>query len=270
MAKISAYPDGGALRTNDQLVIARSGGNFSILGANVGGDGWQIIQFACSYSSADAPTFVISINGDVTALIGKGDRIKLTQSTGGTKYFIVTAVGAFSGGNTLVTVYGGTDYTLNNEAISAPFFSHVKHPFGFPADPAKWTQTTTFTAGFAQASPVQNTWYNVTSLVVPIGAWRISYGISVYSTSSPTAQAHSSFGTLSTANNSEVDKAMTAEMTASDLKYLYGYFSRECYLTLVAKATYYLNIRTVVAGVSSLGDDSTNSSTVIRALCAYL
>ncbi len=102
-----------------------------ITGGGATTDGWSPdITNTWSYSSADAPTFVISINADMTAVLSIGMRLRLTQTT--VKYFIVTAVGAYSGGNTLVSVYGGVDYTLANAAISTPYYSTAKAPIGFP------------------------------------------------------------------------------------------------------------------------------------------
>ncbi|RPI89755.1 MAG: hypothetical protein EHM40_20045, partial [Chloroflexi bacterium] len=175
-----------------------------------GGDGWTAGTGTWSYSSADDPTFVISVDNDQTALIGVGDRVKYTQATGGTKYGIVTAVGAYSGGVTLITIYGGTDYNLENEAISNPYYSHVKNPFGFPPSPAKWSESLADTTQRSRATPTQNTWYNAgtLSLALPIGVWEVelqaTFGVVENSASS------NCWITLSTANNSESNTAMTA------------------------------------------------------------
>jgi hypothetical protein len=67
---------------------------------------WIADENTWTYSSADDPTFVISVDADMTGLIGVGNRIELVQS-GSTKYFIVTAVGTYSGGATLITVRPG-------------------------------------------------------------------------------------------------------------------------------------------------------------------
>ena len=37
-----------------------------------------------------------------------------------------------AGGATLITVYGGTDYTLADEAITSPYYSYASNPQGFP------------------------------------------------------------------------------------------------------------------------------------------
>ena len=110
-------------------------------GGGGGGGNWTSDSNTWTFSSADSPTFVISVNADMTALITAGTQIQLTQSAT-VKYFIVTAVGAYSGGATLITVYGGTDYTLANSAITSPNYSYAKAPTGFPLSPAKWTVTT--------------------------------------------------------------------------------------------------------------------------------
>lgn len=76
---------------------------------------------------ASASTFTVA--GDQTSVYTVGARIKLTQTT--VKYFVVTA-SSFGGGNTTVTVTGGTDYSLANAAITSPFYSYVAAPQGFP------------------------------------------------------------------------------------------------------------------------------------------
>jgi hypothetical protein len=57
--------------------------------------GWIPADGTWTFSSADAPTYVVSVNADMTGIISVGMKIKLTHAT--VKYFIVTAVGAFSG-----------------------------------------------------------------------------------------------------------------------------------------------------------------------------
>lgn len=90
-------------------------------------DGWITAQNTWTYASAT--TFTIS-GVDVTSKLQPGTKIKLTQSTGGTKYWYV-ASSSFST-NTTVTIIETTDYTLNNEAISSPYYSHADRPQGFP------------------------------------------------------------------------------------------------------------------------------------------
>lgn len=234
--------------------------------------GWIPGSVTWSYSSADAPTFVISIPQDVTSLIGPGCRIKLTQTT--VKYFIVTAVGAYSGGVTLVTVYGGTDYTLDNAAITLPFYSRSKAPFGFPLDPSKWTVTASDTSDRTQASPTAGTWYNLGSFSasLPIGLWRVSWRAvmrPLYNTGTAAQQRT----TLSTANNSASDPDFIVITTVgANIGNLYittTLTSNIKILNLAAKTTYYLNAMTALT-TDSLNHLGSVTPTQIKAECAYL
>ena len=176
-----------------------------------GGGNWSADANTWTYSSADAPTFVISINADMTAMLTVGCKIKLTQTT--VKYFIVTVVGAYSGGVTLVTVYGGTDYTLANAAISSPNYSYAKSPTGFPMSPVKWTVELSDNTDRSQSSPVSGTWYNINSntITIPIGTWEVDYQIVMFGVGS----VPNVWSTLSTANNSESDVDFTVFVAAA-------------------------------------------------------
>jgi hypothetical protein len=67
---------------------------------------------------------------DVASRFPIGAKITFSQTTGGTKYFYVIA-SAFST-NTTVTVTAGSDYVINNEAITGPKYSYASCPTGFP------------------------------------------------------------------------------------------------------------------------------------------
>ena len=230
--------------------------------------GWIAFSQTCTYASAT--TFTIT--GDYTGLLGVGMRLWLTQTT--SKYFIIVAC-AYSAPNTTVTVYGGTDYTLANAAITAPYFSLAKIPFGFNPSPAKWQITATDSTERAQTPPVQNTWYNLgtVSIAIPIGAWWVDYSVAIGSGDSG-GVVGTVAATLSTANNSESDNTMTGVRyatfgtAASDA---YSEIYRRQYLVLAAAATYYLNERTTTANVDTLRINSASgSNTIVRAVCAYL
>jgi hypothetical protein len=244
--------------------------------AGTGVDGWIACTGTWTYSSADAPTYVISVDNDQTGIIGVGMRIKLTHAAA-TKYFIVTAVGAFGGGVTLITVYGGTDYTLAATAITNPYYSPVKAPFGFPLDPSKWKVRITDTSDRAQASPTDGTWYNLGTLTIsiPIGIWDVSYQVILDYQKLATTYIMTQV-TLSTGNNSETDKDfsalsfLTSALAAHtpDLR-LMSFVNRRKLLVLVAKTPYYLNGKgtNTLLTIDFRGDLGT---TVIEAVCAYL
>lgn len=140
--------------------------------------GWVATGETWTYASADSPSFTLTITGDLTSKYSAGMRVKLTQTT--VKYFIITKV-AYGAPNTTLTLYGGTDYTLANAAISASSYSTQKAPFGFPLDPAKWTVRVTDPNFYSQSTPVANTWYNLnsTGITIPIGVWNTRYQVDV-------------------------------------------------------------------------------------------
>jgi hypothetical protein len=234
--------------------------------------GWVADANTWSYSSADSPTFVISINADMTAILQAGMRIKLTQTTA--KYFIITNVGSFSAGATLVTVYGGTDYTLANAAISSPYYSNGKSPFGFPLDPSKWTVTViSDSSNQSQATPTVSTWYNVGSLSgsVPIGVWKMSVKARV-DASHAGATSLGIRSTLSTANNSESNTESTTNSAfgGSGLTNIGNFVSHRFTLVLTSKTTHYLNLLTGTASCTAINTRGDLSQTIVKAECAYL
>lgn len=230
-----------------------------------------------SYSTADAPTFVISIADNVTTLIGVGDRIKLTQTT--EKYFIVTAVGSYGGGVTLVTVYGGTDYTLANAAITSPHYSHVKSPFGFPMNDDKWTVSAADTGAAQKTTPTQDVWYGGAgtsatgiSVSVPIGAWR-GYYKTVLRAVDTTVTGFNCYSTLSNANNTESDSnntAFVALTTPSGSYNVWSVVSPPVKITVTTKTTYYVNIKTNTTTADSIGMLGSVVPTIIKLVCNYL
>lgn len=225
---------------------------------------WQATS-GLSYASADDPTFVITTATDLTGSIGVGMRLKLTQTT--VKYFIVTAITSNS-----ITVYGGTDYTLANEAITSPYFSSVKCPLGFPLDPIKWTAEVEDNSDRTQASPTNDTWYNLGSftLAVPIGAWHLSYKVSAAMTKTSTTLGYET--TLSTANNSESDDRFTCRATQNaTAEFTVPTFAQN-YVILASKTSYYLNTCSKAGGGAGATLYNVNSQqpAVIKAVCAYL
>lgn len=237
--------------------------------SGIGANGW-VAADAMTYASADDPTYTMTCTGDQSTKYYPGMRIKLTQATGGTKYFIITKV-AYSSSTTL-TLYGGTDYNLENEAITSPYYSCVKAPAGFPLDPTKWQVVVSDTTNRDQASPVLNTWYNIGSITIsiPIGAWVVSWhaAISAYKATETTLCVHA---TLSTANNSESDTEFTARLLDYNTRYITASVMRSKYLTLASKTSYYLNFAMIsTSGATNIDLENGSVPAVIQAVCAYL
>ena len=237
-----------------------------------GGLGWTPLG-ACTYETADSPTFQFSIASDVTGFIGVGHRIKLTQTT--VKYFIVTAVGVYSGGKTIITIFGGTDYTLANAAISSPYYSNVKAPIGFPLDPAKWTVTLNDTTARSQASPAANTVYNLGSLSIsmPIGCWDVQASISGYSVANASTAALDFICGLSTSASSFSNNNLKGKHqlnSALNSNALVNTISILGTITVTVKTTYYVVESTTATTVSSIGLVNSQIPLNIYFMCAYL
>ena len=242
-------------------------------GGGGGGDGWTADTNTWTYSSADSPTFVISVNADMTAIIGVGYRIKLTQTT--VKYFIVTAVGTYTGGGTLITVYGGTDYTLANAAITNSKYSNVKAPFGFPLSPSKWTVIITNAGSTSQSSPTIGTWYNPGAIYIdiPIGTWDMGHDEVIRMVNTGLlVQQHT---TLSTANNSEsntefsIVTAIIVNGNGSNTLQVDMPNRRRSIYTAASKTRFYLNCETDWSQ-TIIGFYGGTSPTTITAICIYL
>jgi hypothetical protein len=107
-------------------------------------NGWTPANQTWTYASATT----ITVPSGAASIYQVGDKIMLTQTT--VKYFYIVAVA-----DTLLTVTGGTDYTLANAAITANYYSHASSPVGFPTW-FNYTPTLTWTAGTAPTNPTGN------------------------------------------------------------------------------------------------------------------
>ena len=234
--------------------------------------GWLSAGEDWTFASADSPTFTFTISGDKSAKYSPGMRIKLTQTT--VKYFIITKV-AYSSPNTTITVYGGTDYTLENATIESPCYSMLKAPVGFPLDPTKWTVTVTDSTRRSKTTGISDsTWYNIDAaaqISVPIGIWNVSY--MVYGSSSVTATPawHAVRVCLSSSSNSCSDNLSLQEhLVLTDLdNNLLSVATIKVVTT--AKTTYYVNIQcSASTAITLLRYYNDIYPMVIKAECAYL
>lgn len=262
----------GETDTSKRLAPNGTGG-VSWGAGGIGVDGWVTAGATLTYTSADAPTFVAGTSGDLTGAISVGMRLKLTQTT--VKYFIVTAIDAST-----ITLYGGTDYTLANAAITSPAYSPVKAPLGFPLDPAKWSvQVVDSTPSAQQASPTVGTWYNmdglsgaVLSITIPIGAWYVSWQATIAGNSS--AGSFDFLVALSASTNSSSDLDLQAAYNGDTTVNvpLVG-VGRSKLLSLSAKQKYQIVMQ--VGGADNTPDfiaieGANDSDTILRAVSAYL
>lgn len=234
-------------------------------------NGWISAGETWTYASADGPTYTFTISGDKTSKYSAGMRIRLKQG-GSYLYFIITVI-SYSTPNTTITVYGGTDYVLANAAITDNYYSPVKAPLDFPLNPIKWTVKVTDSTERIQVNPVQNTWYNIGTtneqITIPIGCWNVSYKVNLGAYRDTVGSAYIT-GTLSTANNSESDTDCSSFTGTGGITSAYAPATIVKTLNIVSKTTYYLNARTVAAGVAGILFPNGMGKMVLLAVCAYL
>lgn len=202
------------------------------------------------------------------------------QGTGSltlTKYGIVTAVGAYSGGVTLVTFWGGTDFSLANATVSSPYYSNMKVPFGFNPSVDKWSVLLSDANTQTQSSPAAATWYNLgsLSLSIPIGSWKVNYSLSVEVVATYAAAASVPMrATLSTSSSAESDASMSCAgniifpvITGATAR---ASFFKEKVVNLTTKTTHYLLGYTGGTGNTSLAFSGGIVTTFVKATLVYL
>lgn len=244
--------------------------------------GWTAIGGTCTYVSADGPIFVMNVtNADATP-IGVGYKIRLTQTT--EKYFIVVAKGAPSGANTPITLYGGTDSTLTNAAITFPFYSNARTPINFPMDPDKWTITVTDTTLRTKTSPIVSTWFhnvdsgNLPWIDIPIGAWNIFYSAMGRLEAAIGASFMRMEVALSTSTSSVSDTSLVSAnshnpgvVTTAAEAAVNMFRNLPKIISVAVKTRYYMIFMAQSSATpNSISLQGSIGTTVIKAVCAYL
>lgn len=231
--------------------------------------------------STDNPTVVLRFDADVTDYIWKGMRIKVTENSI-VHYFIVSADPVYSNPNTDVTCLSEIDTTTPTQAknlLGAGTISDVSYappktyPKGFPIEKNKWTVELNSSSSLSENSPSSGTWYNLTGLElsIPIGVWDVIYSATVGARG--TVSSIDIVSTLSTTNNSETDKDWSKYNRTSGQsgdRRLYTSVFASKVLSLSAKDTYYLNVKTETGSVIGLFVNLGNSKTIIRAASTLL
>ena len=222
--------------------------------------------------------FVISINADMTSVLQVKDRVSFIQDAT-QKYAIVHAVGSYSSGATLITIYTGETYELTTSAISTPKYSHIANPLGFPQNRDIWDYVFSCSRASSKVSPSAGTWYGGTllsdtgsAIALPIGAWLVDYCAPIYGNKASTTQ-YTVKATLSTANNTEVypDTTIIAKSGgASGTISIFLTQTREKYFSVSSPTTLYVNVATPASGGTNIGLDGISSALTIRAKNQYL
>lgn len=126
-------------------------------------------------ANAGNNTFVVTVNEDITSFMRPSLRVRAKQG-GDYLYFIVHAV-ELDTTNTLVTLFGGTDYTIAAGDLTDVAWSAERFPLGFPVEEDVWAleysdNVFSTTTGMADGVLVN---IGGASLTVPVGLWRLSY-----------------------------------------------------------------------------------------------
>lgn len=221
-----------------------------------------------TFVSWDSTTYtgVVNSNLDLTSCLNVGMKIKFTQNSA-IKYAFITAITS-----TQLTLFLGTDYSLNNSTISNTYFSMLKAPYGFPINPDKWSLTFTDTQQRVQINPVELEWYNIdnVSLTVPIGLWWISYNVMAQVDTSAITAGNKVFRTtLSTTANGETNPEFTNSFGASSVSYFRGQSYKELLKNIGSSQIWYLNTSSDTS-IKSLYNLNDASMLIIKARCAYL
>jgi hypothetical protein len=233
--------------------------------------GWiSAVEEKWTFDSDDDPTYTLTISGDLTWKYCRGQRVRLQQAGGAIKYFIITNV-SYSSPNTMLTLYGGTDYDLADSLIIEPYFSAAKAPYGFPLDEEKWTVKVVDSNVYAQANPVTNQWYNLgnLSIVVPIGQWRLKYSFCL-TVRRPTGNWVFAHCALSTSTTSASDPELQLGEGFSPVTDCHLNAAQDMPKTLPSKTVYYLISRVIVGGETSLEAYGYHQANILKAVCAYL
>lgn len=250
-------------------------------------NGWIPDTNAWAYNAATSGSMgVIHVTGDCTGYIQPGTRVKYTQTT--VKYGIVVQVNAYGAdesGKTRIYVYGGTDYTTANAAISATSFSHSHAPMGFNPSIAKWTVLVTDSSGRFQSNPDNTTKYNPGSLsvTIPVGTWDLSWSLVFRAQSDAAQTAFNAFFAMSDTNNGLTDS--TGQTIFDKIKGDYvqggasstleirlpGYTESDGYVLTAATTYYFMAWSTSGSSVmNSIGFDNGNTAMKFKARCAFL
>jgi len=223
--------------------------------------GWTASGEAWSYSSWDSDTRigVVTVPSDATIKYQKGMRVKITQSTGGTKYGIIHAVSS-----TTLTIFFQTGTTFNNEAITDIFYSGEYAPFGFDAKEANWQLEILDSSARQGNTPTNNTYYvpsgSTANLYIGIGDWSVEYR-AIYRVHSSNSTFVTGLVTLSTTTNSETSTELSSQhssdqTSAGTMTLTQDHYKRRK-LSLASKTRYYLlgysSIQTTMGNTNGFG-----------------
>lgn len=96
---------------------------------------------------------------------------------------------SYTAPNSTITVFTGNAHTVPNMALTAPYYSTQKSPFGFPTAPSKWRLRCTMRSQISRSyGSGTSVYYRLgVPLRIPIGDWKVYYSCEIGASSSISA-----------------------------------------------------------------------------------
>lgn len=140
--------------------------------------GWVATLETWTVTSWDATTriAVFAVPAGATTRYTAGQRILITQATGGSKYGIIHIVAGSA-----LTVFFPIGTTVNVEAVLTSFYSPLDTPQGFPRDRELWRIRYATNIGNTGNTPAKSAWYKPVSaaqVILGPGKWSAGYRVS--------------------------------------------------------------------------------------------
>lgn len=223
-------------------------------------------------ANAAGNTFVVSVNEDITSFMRPTLRVRVKQGAD-YQYFIVHFV-ELDTTNTLITLFGGTDFDLAAGDITDIAWSAERFPYGFPVNENVWAAEYSNNSVQFAGSLSSDVWKNINSasLEVPCaGVWKVSYHVIAEVLFNSTASATIISVTLSDADNTSLVEWEKMQHLVFSLSSIGVSFDLTKTVYLESSQVYYLNTKYFVSGTTAsyLANGGDVSPTIIRAVSGY-
>jgi len=114
MAKISQYPDGGAIQSADKIVVARGGVNYSILGSELKGDFALVGQLVSPFNPNDSTNYFFGADFTAgTTVTNRRLYVPKPSVLTGASVFMRATVGSAELSSVYVRLNDTTDYLIS-------------------------------------------------------------------------------------------------------------------------------------------------------------
>jgi len=196
----------------------------------IGGSGGQNTTYVATLTFSG-----IDISGTMT----EGVKIRYSQD-GSTKYAFVMANSTLSEGNTIVNIFGGTDFQCldtSSNPITNVSISRDKCPAGFPMNPGKWNIV------FKHSSTLERTtndWGTVANFILAAGNWNM-YASGQLHTSRASGRTRTAV-TISKISDGEDDPELTSMIRLESGGDLSLPFHTQKNMLVEEKTTFHINL----------------------------